>query len=66
MAITIYQSKIARKIKLTMRISKFIPDLIRPSKYFQVDLRKILAFLGTFSTGRDNLRTEKLGPVFLL
>lgn len=34
MAITVNQSKIARKIKPTMRITKFIPDLIRPAKYF--------------------------------
>lgn len=66
MAITINQSKTAREIKLTRRITKIIPDLIEPPKYFSADLRKILAFLGTFSTGRNNLRTEKLGPAFLL
>lgn len=59
MAITINQSKISREIKLTMGITKFIPDLIRPAKYFQVDLRKSINIPGNICSWKRQFRNRK-------
>lgn len=48
MAITINQSKNATDIKPAMGVIKFILYLIRPTKYFQANLRKSVNIPGNF------------------